>query len=196
MPQPTTEFILVRHGQTDWNIEGRYQGQIGPGLNAKGRDQAAATARSLIGREASALYTSDLARALETAQIIGAALGLTPQPDARLRELHQGRWQGMLYADIQREYAEALGRFREDPLHYGPPGGETLADLRDRLFAFLQEKAVAHPDQTVIAVTHKLPIALLRCMESGAPLNHVWEYIPENAAAITLRYPVDVPAAR
>ncbi len=189
-----TELVLVRHGRTAWNDEGRYQGQDGPGLNAQGRAQAAATARALAqGPPAAALYSSDLPRALETAHIIGGVLGLPVQADPRLRELHQGAWQGMLYPDIQARYGQELQRFRADPWRYGPPGGETLAHLLERLAAALDDIATRHPHARVIVVTHKLPIAALRCLEAGRPLSAVWDAIPQNAEAVVFPWPLRQP---
>ena len=190
-----TDLLLVRHGQTDWNVEGRYQGQDGPGLNAAGRAQAEAVARELAAARPEALFSSDLPRALETAQIIGRIVGLPVQLEPRLREIHQGIWQGMLYSDIQRQYGEALRRFREDPLHSPPPGGETLARLKARIIAALDDIAARRPDSRVVVVTHKLPIALLRCMEADCPFDRVWQMIPDNAQVITLRWPLERAAA-
>ncbi len=190
-----TDLLLVRHGQTDWNVEGRYQGQDGPGLNEAGRAQAEAVARELAVARPDALFSSDLPRALETAQIIGRTVGLSVQLEPRLREIHQGIWQGMLYSDIQQRYGEALRRFREDPLHSPPPGGETLAQLKARITAALDDIAARSPASRVIVVTHKLPIALLRCMEAGCPFDRVWQMIPGNAQVITLHWPLERAAA-
>jgi broad specificity phosphatase PhoE len=188
----SAELILVRHGRTDWNDEGRYQGQDGPGLNAEGRAQARATARKMAGREAVAVYTSDLERARETARIITEALNLPLRADPRLREIHQGVWQGMLFDHIQAEYAEALSRFNKNPVNNSPPGGETLAQLARRFTTALDDFAQSHPEGQVIVVTHKLPIAIVRCMAAGRPPTDVWDAFPDNAQALTFRWPLEV----
>ena len=184
------ELVLVRHGWTDWNDEGRYQGQDGPGLNNQGQAQVQAVARQLAGRPAQALYSSDLARALETAQAIAEAASLPLHTDPRLREIHQGVWQGMLFDDIQARYSADLQRFRADPVHHSPPGGETLAQLARRFTAALDDYAVRHAGSRVIVVTHKLPIALVRCMATNRPPAEVWDAIPDNAQTISLVWPL------
>lgn len=177
----TARLILIRHGRTDWNDEGRYQGQMNPGLNTTGRQQAHNTARQVAPLKPAAIYSSDLARALETAQIIGEALAMDVTTDRRLRELMQGKWEGMLYADIQQQYAAELQQFQADPLRHGPPEGENLAQLLRRVIAALDDIARQHKHQSVLVVTHKLPIAGLRCMLEGRHPAEVWDAIPENA---------------
>ena len=95
-----TEIWIVRHGQTDWNVEGRYQGQADRPLNAVGLAQAQQAAEQLRGRDFAAIYSSDLQRARVTAEIIAGQLGLPVQVDRRLREVNQGEWEGLLTADI------------------------------------------------------------------------------------------------
>ncbi len=107
------QLILIRHGQTQWNREGRWQGQADPPLNAFGRRQARRAALELRGARLDHLYSSDLRRALETAHIIGADLGLAVIPDPRLREINLGRWQGMLSADIEAQYPDEFRRWHD-----------------------------------------------------------------------------------
>lgn len=190
----SADLVLVRHGRTDWNDEGRYQGQDGPGLNEKGRVQARVTARLLVDRPVAVVYTSDLERALETAHIIAEALNSPLRVDPRLREIHQGIWQGMLFDDIQAAYAQALERFRKDPVNNAPPGGETLAQLARRFTAALTDIANRHPADRMVVVTHKLPIAIVRCMAASRPPSDVWDAIPDNAQALTFRWPLDAGA--
>mgnify|MGYP000918913880 FL=1 len=118
-----TELWLVRHGQTDWNVEGRYQGQANPPLNATGLEQAACAAETLAGRTYTAIYTSDLQRARVTAEIIGRRLGMDVLVDPRLREVNQGAWEGMLSTEIQAHYAGEWAARQRDRLHFRPPGG-------------------------------------------------------------------------
>lgn len=177
----TATLILMRHGQTDWNVEGRYQGQSNNPLNELGRQQAHQAAAALQGVKIEHIYSSDLLRAQQTAQIAADLLHLPVTVDARLREIHQGKWQGMLYADIQRDFAQELQRFREMPLKYSPPSGETLAEVATRFFAALDEISTVHTQGNVIIVTHKLPIALVRCHTENIPLARVWDALPANA---------------
>lgn len=186
-----TELILIRHGRTDWNDQGRYQGHDGPGLNAFGRRQAEEIAQKLSPSPIQALYSSDLPRAFETAEIIGDALNLTVSMDPRLREIHQGKWQGMLIDDIKTQYYETLERYYFDPAHNSPPGGEMMADLARRFVAALDDIAAKHQDQQVVIVTHNLPMAIVSCMEAGKPPKEVWGAIPENAQILHFWWPLD-----
>lgn len=185
------ELVLVRHGRTDWNDQGRYQGHEGPGLNALGRRQAKSAAKELSPSPVQALYSSDLPRAVETAQIIGDALDLTVCTDPRLREIHQGKWQGMLIDDIKVQYAQTLSRYISDPVHNSSPGGETMADLARRFVAALDDIAAKHQDQRIVIVTHNLPMAIVSCMVAAKPPREVWGAIPENAQVLSFWWPLE-----
>lgn len=186
-----SQLILIRHGRTDWNDQGRYQGHDGPGLNTFGRRQAEEIAKELSPSSIFALYSSDLPRAIETAEIIGDALNLTVFTDPRLREIHQGKWQGMLIDDIKTHYYETLKRYYLDPAHNSPPGGEMMADLARRFVAALDDIAAKHRGQQVVIVTHNLPMAIVSCMNAGKPPKEVWGAIPENAQKLHLYWPLE-----
>jgi broad specificity phosphatase PhoE len=186
-----SELILIRHGRTDWNDQRRYQGHDGPGLNAIGRRQAEDLAEKLSTWQIQALYSSDLPRAIETASIIGNKLNLTVSTDPRLREIHQGEWQGMLIDDIKIQYYETLKRYYFDPANHSPPGGEMMADLARRFVAALDDIAADHLGQQVVIVTHNLPMAIVSCMEAGKPPKEVWEAIPENAQILHFCWPLE-----
>lgn len=161
-PAPTT-ILLVRHGETDWNAEGRRQGQAGPGLNDAGRAQAQQAADLLRAEylPIDALYSSDLDRARETAEVIGAALGLLPVAlDARLRERHQGAWQGRLTAEVLPADADPH-KVYASPFDEGPPGGETGWQVVERMSAALDAIAARHPGGRVAAVSHGGAMALI-----------------------------------
>src|SRR4030067_2492051 len=103
-----SRLILIRHGETDWNVDGRWQGQADVPLNARGIAQAEETAQSLSNVKFAAIYSSDLARARQTAEALSRIVGLPVQTDARLREIHQGAWQGLRVPEIEAQYAEAF----------------------------------------------------------------------------------------
>jgi broad specificity phosphatase PhoE len=156
-----TQLVLVRHGQTQWNREGRWQGQADPPLNATGRRQARQVAQALSGARPEQLYSSDLRRALETAAIVGAELGLTVIPEPRLREIDLGRWQGMLAADIKAEGPDEFQRWHDSPLTTRPPDGEDVRTMAERVLQAVSEIALRHPGQRVAIVAHELPIAVV-----------------------------------
>ena len=148
--QDMTEIWIVRHGQTDWNVEGRYQGQADRPLNAVGLAQAQQAAEQLRRRDFAAIYSSDLQRARVTAEIIAGQLGLPVQVDRRLREVNQGEWEGLLTADIEQRYAEEWAERRADRLHAAPPGGESLAQVAARVLEGVSDIAQRHPEQRIL----------------------------------------------
>lgn len=156
-----TRLVLIRHGETDWNVEGRYQGQADPPLNARGREQARALVAQLRPLGLQVLYSSPLRRAWETARILAEGLGIPLYAEPRLKEIHQGVWQGMLVEDIQRRFPELFERWERTPWEVRVPGGETLAEVQARVYQAVDDILARHPGQTIGLVLHRLPMALL-----------------------------------
>ena len=177
-----TTLVLIRHGQTDWNVEGRWQGQADLSLNNRGREQARHVAEYQSQFEFVALYSSDLRRAMETAQVIGAAMGVEVYPDPRLREINLGRWQGMLAGDIRAQYPDEYKRWHESPLTAHPPDGEDVPALATRVLEAVNEIIARYPRQCVGIVAHELPIAVVLCRSVGVGLEHLRDMIPGNGA--------------
>jgi broad specificity phosphatase PhoE len=175
-----THLYLVRHGQTDWNVEGRWQGQADVPLNEIGRQQAAQIAHSLSEVGMAAIYSSDLVRARETADALAELTGLEVQLDPRLREIHQGQWQGLLVTDIQDRYGQAFQRRRDDPLNVAPPGGETVLQVRERVVDAIEDIVKGHPDERVAVVSHGFALAVIQVHYQDRPVTDAWELIPEN----------------
>jgi probable phosphoglycerate mutase len=142
-----TRILLVRHGQSIWNADGRWQGQADPPLSDLGVDQAAAAADSEAVDGVRALYSSDLERARHTAQLLGVRLGLDPIVDARLRERHAGGWEGCTRAEIDAGWPGFLASGRR------PDGYEADASVLDRVLDALATIASGH-DGDVLVVTH------------------------------------------
>ncbi len=147
-----TTILLARHGETNWNREGRFQGHSDTPLNERGREQARELAAQLRPVDLAAIYSSDLRRAHETAAIVGESRGLTVEMRAALREIDVGSWSGFTHGEIEASYPEAYARWRESFL--GWEGGETYDLLTVRVREALVAIAGAHPDETVLAVTH------------------------------------------
>jgi 2,3-bisphosphoglycerate-dependent phosphoglycerate mutase len=162
-------LLLVRHGATDWNEAGRYQGQADVPLNATGHQQARRLGAALADVPLTALYTSDLPRTYQTAQAIAAHHALTPQPDARLREPHYGQFQGLTYAQMQALNAAAF-RAWYPYRHRPPPGGEPVTAVVARINAFLTDITRQPPGATVAAVSHGELLQTLLCVGLGRPL--------------------------
>ena len=181
-----TCLILIRHGETDWNVEGRYQGQSDVPLNDRGRRQSAELAAVLREREPSVIYCSDLRRAGESAEILGRALGLCVYQDSRLREIHLGSWEGMLFEDIQTKFSELLKLRKLDPRTVSAPGGETVEQVQIRVMAAIRDIVERHPNETVAIVSHGLPLAILIAHDQDRPIEEVWDLIPQNSTLFAM----------
>lgn len=149
-----TQVIVVRHGETFWNLEGRRQGHLDSPLTPKGIDQAEALARRLIHENFNALYSSDLGRAYQTAEIIANATGHGIVVDSRLRERNLGVFQGLKSDEIQESYPEEYRLHRTRGPDYVIPEGESARQMVERNMRCLEEIAQKHPGQRIAAVTH------------------------------------------
>ncbi len=168
-----TRLVLIRHGETDWNVEGRYQGQADPPLNERGREQARRLVEAVRPLGLEVVYSSPLLRAWETACILARELNLPLYPEPRLKEIHQGEWQGMLVTEIRRRYPQLFARWEEEPWSVRVPGGETLEEVQRRVFQAVDDILARHPGQTVAIVSHRLPLALLKIRYQGLDPNQV-----------------------
>ena len=152
-------LTLIRHGETEWNSEGKVQGSVDVPLSAEGLRQAAELAERLRGEGEGfdLLYSSDLVRAAETARILAGRLGMpAPRLSPLLRELDCGEWEGRRIEDLKREEPELYERWLGDPA-FRIPGGESMLDLRERASAFLQErKTELDGAERVLVVAHGL----------------------------------------
>lgn len=151
-PPPTT-ILLCRHGQSQWNAQRRIQGQApeAGGLTELGRWEAQQLGQRLQSHDIVALYTSDLLRALETAQIVGAATGLPAQPDPRWREIDLGLWQGLTPEEVDQRWPGEEIRARDLPRG---EIGETFAAVQTRTLAAVKELHGRHAGQTVAVICH------------------------------------------
>jgi 2,3-bisphosphoglycerate-dependent phosphoglycerate mutase len=144
-------ILLVRHGETDWNRERRWQGHADRPLNETGRAQARALAEELADDPPDAVYSSDLGRASETAQIVADRLGLAVTFDPRLREVDVGEWSGMTAAEVELSFPEAMRRRLEGGT--GWERGERYEEMAERVVAALHDIAAAETGR-VLVVSH------------------------------------------
>ncbi len=158
-------LILLRHGQTFDNVEGRMQGHVDSALTDAGRDQAAAVALEVARLEPDRLISSDLSRAVDTAEVVGAATGLPVKLDPRLRETNLGEWQGHTVAEVEQRWPGAIATWRSDPA-WAPPGGESRIEVVRRsrpVVDELDEEYADNPRGIVVIVAHGGMIAGLVC---------------------------------
>jgi broad specificity phosphatase PhoE len=160
-----TTLLLVRHGETDWNRDGRWQGHSDTQLNDAGREQAQRVAGEL--GDVDVIYSSDLARARETADIIAAQLGgLKVNVDQRLRERSFGAWEGRTAPEIEADFAEQLARWRAGK-GVGADDAEPFDAFGDRVRDFLEDLLAKHPGATVLVVAHGGSIRVIHALASG-----------------------------
>jgi broad specificity phosphatase PhoE len=172
-------LLLVRHGVTDWNREGRWQGRLDPPLSDSGRREAGLVAERIAADadlRPARILSSTLARATETAGIIGRAVGVDVEPEARLVEIGAGEWEGRTHAELEAADGERYRMWRTTP-GYGPPGGEPLADASDRVRTLLVD-VDASTASPVLLVSHG---GILRYLARW-----LLDLVPERAEALDI----------
>ena len=165
-------LCLVRHGETAWNAEQRMQGHKDLPLSEEGITQAEQAARHFSGKSVTAIYSSDLQRAQQTAQPIAAALKLAITTLPALRERNYGRCEGLIRSEVVTRYAEDARALRERDPDYVLPGGESLRQHQQRILDCISQLAEKHGGETVVVVTHGGVLDLIYRCASGIPLDH------------------------
>jgi broad specificity phosphatase PhoE len=153
-------IYLIRHGQTEWNVTGRWQGSLEVDLNDHGREQAAHLAQRLADRPISHIFTSDLSRALETAQMLGTAVGVEPQPDPRWREMNLGVFQGLTKAEVLAQQGDEYRVYVADIFDHVIQKGESRRMLQDRAYAAWCD-AIQTDAEEIAIVSHGVTIRML-----------------------------------
>jgi broad specificity phosphatase PhoE len=178
-----TTILLARHGETDWNVERRVQGHVDRPLTERGRAQAVALADALRGERIDAVYSSDLARARDTARIVADSIGSSVAELPELREKNFGTWEGLTDSEVLDRFPHARGTSWGD--------GETSEELAARVVGALQRIARDHPGGQVLVVAHGGPLraALRHCgaaADSGVPNCHVIRIAAEDGRMRTI----------
>jgi len=181
-------IIAVRHGETDANTEGRYQGQNQTPLNETGRQQAQLLAGRLSGEGIRAILCSDLARAWQTAEPVANRLGLPVEPEPLLREIDVGRWEGLNYQEIQERFPDLAQEWDLHSVHAPMPGGESADDLARRVSDLLDRLRTLSDDHTVLLVTHGGWIQALLCLSLGVDLQRRYQFRVHNASVSAISY--------
>ena len=167
-------LLLLRHGETAWNRERRYQGWTDPPLSAEGLLQAEAAARELKEHAFAAVYASPLRRARDTAAAIAAPHGLEVETDPAFKELAFGQWEGLTLDEARAGFPSVYDGWAKTPHLFSPPGGESLAQARERVLAGLERLRAGHPDAIVCLVAHGIPVRILILEVLGLPLERIW----------------------
>lgn len=181
-------ILLARHGETDDNRPPlRFQGQRDTPLNDAGRAQAHALAERIAAQDppVASLWSSDLSRARETAEIVGARIGLTPRLDARLREGARGAWEGRLFDDVARAEPERYAAWRRAGADWRFPGGESLAEQQARVLAALAEIEDSG-ELPALVVCHGGSIRVVLCRADPRGLDAFHDFELPNATIVPL----------
>ena len=152
--QQVTRVLAIRHGETAWNVDMRIQGQLDIPLNETGRWQAHRLALAVAVEGISAVYSSDLLRAFETAQSVARGCGQPIHTDTGLRERGFGVFEGLTFREVEQRWPEQSERWRKRDPAFGPEGGETLRDFNERCVETATRLAAAHPGETIALVAH------------------------------------------
>ena len=164
----TNTIYIVRHGQTEWNLLGKTQGHGNSDLTPKGIEQAELLADSMTKYPIDYIYSSDLGRAYQTAEIIGNKLNIEVEKTEALREMNFGTWEGRIIKDIIEEDPELYKMWRNEPHLAKIPQGETLSQIKERTDAFIKEINEKYDGKHIVLVTHSLcaRIMLLSFLDS------------------------------
>jgi len=175
-------LILVRHGETLYNAQKRLTGQSDVPLSPLGRRQIAALGKYLAAEHLDVIGASDLVRTRVTAEAIARHHGLPVSTDPNLRELALGDWEGHTYADVLRRDGERMAQWQADPTTCAPPGGETVAQLRDRIVCALSSWQTRYPGASVLWATHGGLMGVLLCHVLGIELHRRGQFRHDNAS--------------
>jgi probable phosphoglycerate mutase len=177
-----TRLCVIRHGETDWNVERRIQGHLDIPLNAAGRAQAEAAGRGLRGRRFAAAYSSDLGRAWATAEAAVRGLDVSVRPEPGLRERHYGIFQGLTAAEGAVRHPAAHARYAARDPHYDFETGESLTAFAARVVAAVEALAARHRGESLLLVSHGGVLDILYRHATGRPLSAPRDFSVPNAA--------------
>ena len=183
-----TEVVIARHGETESNRLGLFRGRLDVPLNETGRAQAEHLADALAGEPISHVYSSPLSRALETARAVAARHGIEPVVDRAFDNIDLGTWQGRRKSEVRREEPELWRMWTTDPDRLAIPGGETIAEVRERAHARARELVRDHDGCRIAIVSHRSVAKLLGGALLGLEAGYFWNLYLDNAAYSLFRH--------
>lgn len=169
-----TEIILVRHGQTAWNVTEVFRGRIDIELDETGMKQAELLAEYLSHRKLEVVYSSPLRRAAQTAEAIARHHGLTMEITPGLNDIDFGEWQGLSHEEVRIKYSELYSAWMTTPHRLRLPSGESLDEVRQRAVALVNEVVEKH-EGAIVLVSHRVANKLLICALLGLDNSHFWD---------------------
>lgn len=180
-------IFLIRHGETEWNRLNRLQGHSDTHLSPEGFHQAKTLAEHAPFHHVDAIYSSDLTRAMSTAEILAEKFKLHVKKMPELREANYGDWEGRSISELAAESPRAFGKFFTDPERCHPPHGETFLECQARVMIGIREIIANHENQNVIAVSHGAAIRLILGAALDMPIHKMWAIAQFNMALNILR---------
>lgn len=184
----TTRFILVRHGETTWNREGRYQGQIDTPLSPFGVEQGQLVAKALEKVPFDVAYASPLERSFETARMCAVPHGIEVIKDERLLEINHGEWEGLQADEVRTNYPELLHKWHTSVVDVQMPGGENIEDVRQRAMTAFNDYAKRHEGKTVLVAAHDAVNKAVLCDILDISLSHFWQVKQDNTCINVFEY--------
>ena len=182
-----TEIILVRHGETAWNVEEVFRGRIDVELNETGLRQAELLAEYLSGVKIDAVYSSPLRRALNTAEVIARYHTLEVEIAPKLIDFDFGKWQGLPHQEVKRRYKKLYAQWLENPHLIQMPDGESLDEVRERALTAVDEVVAKH-EGAVVLVSHRVVNKVLICALLGLDNSHFWNIRQDTCGTTTFAY--------
>ena len=186
-----TEIIIIRHGETEWNKTGRFQGHSDVPLSAEGRAQASALGKNLVVDHVDAIYASDLTRAMETAAPLAQRFGLEVISDPLLRELNFGSWEGRNFNDVNAENPDAMKTFYNDPERVNIPDSEPFPEFQRRVAGRVREIVAQERGKRIVIVSHGASIRILFADILSMPIRSIWHVSQLNTAVNKIRFEDD-----
>jgi len=183
-----TTVFFIRHGQTLWNKEFKYQGHSNTELSAEGLEQAERVARRLKREPFSAIYCSDLSRAIVTAEKVAQYHSLPVMPMNEFREVCFGDWEGLKYDQIYAGWSAEIETFFRSPSKVEIPGGESFGDVKQRTDRALELLRKRHDGECIAVVTHGGAIRTILCSALGIHLDSLWCFRQDNTAVNIVEY--------
>ena len=183
-----TTIFFIRHGQTLWNKELKYQGHSDIALSAEGLQQAERVARRLRREPFTAIYSSDLSRALVTAEKVAEHHSLPVVTMPEFREVGFGEWEGLKYDQIYAGWSAEIDKFFRYPSQVNIPGGETFHAVKERIDRGLRQLRERHDGECIAVVTHGGAIRTILCSALDIPLDALWSFRQDNTAVNIVEY--------
>lgn len=182
------KLILIRHGQTEWNTTGKFQGWTDVFLSETGKKQIKKLAENFPVDHIDLLYSSDLKRAVDTAKTFSDYFGCKIQLEPAFREVCFGDWEGLTYREINEEWSHECSMFYTSPDCLKIPNGETFSEVQERAFGKIENIVSMHNDKTIVVISHGAVIRTVIAKILHMPLNFLWSIRQDNASFNTIIY--------